>query len=113
MPQCPLCYSSLPLREVMKLKADLVCPDCHRELTRPRWAEIASGIVVTLVTDGVDMLAKGSGFTALRFPGAVACGFAAGALVYVVVVRYHAKDPDTSVISSSETWQGDDPSRRK
>lgn len=114
MPQCPFCSSPLPLREVVKAKAELVCPDCHRKLTRPRWAEGASGIVTGLTIDGVLHLAEGSGFsTPLRFIGSLACGFAAGALVYLLLVRYQVKDPDTSILSSPEIWQGDDSSRNK
>ena len=114
MPQCPFCYCPLPLREVVKAKAELVCPDCHRKLTRPRWAEFVSGIVATLVIDGVRHLAEGSGFsTPLRIIGSLACGLAAGALVYLLLVRYQVKDPDASILSSSETWQGEDSSHNK
>jgi len=65
--------------------------------------------VIASTIDVVDAFAKGLGFsTAVRAIGSLACGLAAGALAYVLLVRYRVKDGSVCTISTPDAWQRDD-----
>jgi hypothetical protein len=124
MPRCPSCHSRLPLSKVFFARSPLrtayltsqtgvrsmACPRCHRELEPQSWVGFVSVLLVVCTGLGVGYLAKHWGFNpAVRLMVVLVCGFAAGVLVYVLLVRYRLKGT-VSILSPPDASRGDDAS---
>ena len=98
MPRCPSCHNRLPLSEVFGASS-VACPGCHRELKPQRWVVFVTVLLVIWTVQGVGYLTESSGLNlAVRLMVSTVCGLAAGALVYVLLVRYRLKDPPLSIL---------------
>ena len=106
MPQCPSCHSRLPLSEVFAASS-VACPRCHRELKPQRWVVLVTTLLVIWTGQGVSYLAERWEFNlAVRLTACTVCGLAAGALGYVLLVRYRLKDPLLSILPTPDRIAG-------